>query len=53
MSLELVKQKGRGTSRTKKNTSVVGNDIHNSYCICCGPKQNIGASTATTLGSST
>lgn len=51
MSLDLVTQKGRGTSVPKKNISVVRtyrvNDIHNSNCIYCEP------STVTILGSFT
>lgn len=48
MSLDLVTQKGRGTSGPKKNISVVGtyrvNDIHNSNCVYCEPKQKKTAS---------
>ena len=62
MSLDLVTQKGKGTSGPKKNISVVGtyrvNDIHNSNFVYCEPKQKktasvIGASTVTILGNFT
>lgn len=62
MSLDLVTQKGKGTSGPKKTISVVGtyrvNDIHNSNFVYCEPKQKktasvIGASTVTILGNFT